>query len=366
MRFLIPLVLLFQTPPEPGWPQFRGNPALTGVATTAMPDTLKLLWTAELGESIESSAAISDGKVFVGSMPGELSALDLTNGEVLWKYKVSEDGLGESSPAVHAGVVYVGDLAGVLHAVSARDGKPLWTFKTGSEIKSSPVVVDGKVLIGSYDEHLYALTATKGELLWKLRAAGPVHSTAGISRRAGGTAYVAGCDAILRGVRVSDGKELSQIPSGAYTGASPALDGNRAFYGTFNNEVLAVDLVSGKVVWRYEHPERHFPFYASAAVAEGRVVVGGRDKLVHCLDARTGKAHWTFATGARVESSAAIAGGKVYVGSNDGKLYVLDLHTGEKRWEFNAGAPISASPALAAGRLVIGAQDGRLYCLGGS
>ena len=118
-----------------------------------------------------------------------------------------------------------------------------------------------------------------------------------------------------------------------------------------------------KVDWRYEHPQRKFPFYSSAAVTSARVVVGGRDKMVHGLTMQ-GKAAWTFATRARVESSPAIADGRVFVGSNDGRFYVLSLSTGAKLWEFNAGAPLSASPAIANGRIVIGSQDGRLYCFG--
>jgi outer membrane protein assembly factor BamB len=117
------------------------------------------------------------------------------------------------------------------------------------------------------------------------------------------------------------------------------------------------------VVWRYQHPERRFPYYSSAAVVGDRVVVGGRDKLVHGLNAQ-GKEVWTFATQARVESSPAIAGGRVFVGSNDGRFYVLSLSNGAKLWEFNAGSPLSASPAIANGRIVIGSQDGRLYCFG--
>src|SRR5215467_7306175 len=34
------------------WPQFRGNPSLTGIAASPVPKTLKLLWTFEAGESI--------------------------------------------------------------------------------------------------------------------------------------------------------------------------------------------------------------------------------------------------------------------------------------------------------------------------
>jgi len=342
------------------WPQFRGNPQLTGVAHSALPSLLKLLWTYEAGESIESSTAIAGGMVFVGMQSADLLAIDLQTGMLRWKFR-AQDGIDESSPAVHDGVVYIGDLAGLLHAVRAADGKSLWAFKTESEIRSSPVVAGDRVLFGSYDGNLYCLSARDGRLLWKFTTSNYVHATPAIS---GGLVYLAGCDEIFRGIRIADGKEVLQISSGGPVGASPALLGQRAYFGTFNNEVLGADLRQKGIVWRYEHPDRHFPFYSSAAVAGDRIVVGGRDKMVHCLNAKTGKAIWTFATSARVDSSPAIAGDRVYVGSNDGRFYVLDLATGKKLWAFDTGSPLSASPAIAAGRVVIGSQDGRLYCFG--
>src|SRR5258708_7938763 len=86
------------------WPQFRGNPSLTGVSTSPVPKTLKLLWTFEAGESIESSAAIAGGTVYVGSQSSDLIAVNLADGKLKWKYKV-KDGVGESSPAVSGGIV---------------------------------------------------------------------------------------------------------------------------------------------------------------------------------------------------------------------------------------------------------------------
>lgn len=344
------------------WPQFRGNPQLTGVASTSVASTIKLLWTYEAGESIESSAAVADGIVYVGVQSGDLLAIELQTGKLRWKYRAKE-GIGESSPLVHNGVVYVGDLSGLLHAVRAEDGKALWTFKTQAEIKSSPVVAGERILIGSYDGNLYCLTARHGKFLWKFTTHSYVHATPAIS---GNTVYVAGCDEIFRAIRIRDGKQVFHIASGGYTGASPALLDGRVFYGTFNNEVVSAELRSKRIVWRYEHPERHFPFYSSAAVSATaqRIVVGGRDKLVHCLDASSGKEIWTFAAGARVDSSPAIAGDRVYVGSNDGRLYVLELATGRMVWAYEVGSPLSASPAIAAGRIVIGSEDGRLYCFG--
>jgi outer membrane protein assembly factor BamB len=165
-------------------------------------------------------------------------------------------------------------------------------------------------------------------------------------------------------VSLADGREVFSIPAGANTGASPVVDGDRAYVGTFNNEVLAFDLRGRTILWRYSNPDRQFPYYSSAALSGGRVIVGGRDRLVHAIDATSGASAWTFATRARVDSSPAVAGGRVYVGSADGRLYVLEAATGAKHWEFNAGSPITASPAIAAGRLVIGTTDGVLYCFG--
>lgn len=348
-----------QDTPAENWSQFRGNQNLTGVSLGNVPNNLKPIWTYDAGDSVESSAAIVGGTVFVGSQKGELTALNLDNGAVYWKYKIDAP-IGESSPAYSNGVVYVGDLGGWLHAVNATDGKKIWAFKAGNEIKSSPVVVGDRVLIGSYDQHLYCVSTRNGSLIWKVRTNGPVHATPSV---AGGVAFIAGCDELFRAIRIADGRELFSVSSDAYTGASPALRGNFAYYGTFDNEVLSVDLTARRVGWRYQHPQRKFPFYSSAAVTDDRIVVGGRDKFVHGLTP-DGKAAWTFATKARVESSPAIAGGRVFVGSNDGRFYVLNLSNGGLVWEFNTGAPLSASPAIGRGRIVIGAQDGKLYCFG--
>src|SRR5262249_59031865 len=115
---------------------------------------------------------------------------------------------------------------------------------------------------------------------------------------------------------IRDGRQLFTLSSGAYTGASPAIANGRAFYGTYENEVLAVDLKTHRIVWHYRHPERNFPFYSSAALSTGRVFVGGRDKMMHALDAATGKEAWTFQTGARLDSSPALARTRRHAGAN--------------------------------------------------
>ena len=345
------------------WPQFRNTTTLTGISSSTLPAALKVVWTYDAKGAVESSAAIANDTVYVGSMTGELLAIDLATGKLRWSYQaVSGDyGIGESSPAVSGGTVYIGDLAGVFHAVDQATGKPKWTFKTGSEIKSSPVVAGNRVLIGSYDGSLYGLDVATGKPAWKVGTDNYVHATPAIWD---GVAYFGGCDEFFHGVRLSDGREVLNLATDAYTAASPAIAAGIAYYGTFANDVVAVDIAARKVRWRFEDPDRQFPFYSSAALTADAVILGGRDKHVRSLDRNTGKQRWSFPTQARVDSSPAIAGDRIVVGSGDGRLYVLDLATGKKIWDFEGGAGFTASPAIANGRIVIGNVDGKVFAIG--
>src|SRR5215471_20353709 len=92
------------------WRQFRGTPTLSGNSASTPPATLKVLWTQQLGDIVESSAAIAAGLVYVGGGNGDLVAFDLATGKTKWKYSTGNL-IGESSPAVGSDLVYVGDLA---------------------------------------------------------------------------------------------------------------------------------------------------------------------------------------------------------------------------------------------------------------
>src|SRR5687768_8636664 len=118
------------------WPMFRGNPGLTGIAPGKLPDSLALQWQFKLGGPTKSSAAVSGGRVFIGSDDGSLYALDFASGQKVWSFKT--EGPIESSPLVLNGKVYVGSSDNFLYALNAADGKPIWKLQTGDKILGSP------------------------------------------------------------------------------------------------------------------------------------------------------------------------------------------------------------------------------------
>lgn len=118
---------------------------------------------------VESSAALADGVVYVGSSDWDkVNAINASTGELKWDFTTKGDPW--SSPAIANGVVYIGSTGAGLYALDAVSGSELWTVKTGAPLKtvdsrfsssvvSSPLIVDGVVFFGSLDGKLYAVSA---------------------------------------------------------------------------------------------------------------------------------------------------------------------------------------------------------------
>ena len=68
----------------------------------------------------------------------------------------------DSSPAVANGVVYVGSDDNNVYALSAKTGAKLWSYTTGNYVDSSPAVANGVVYVGSGDGKVYAFGLKKG------------------------------------------------------------------------------------------------------------------------------------------------------------------------------------------------------------
>ena len=352
-----------QTPtdiaPAQAWPTFRGSPQLTGVAGSTLPDQLHVRWTYEAAGPITSTAAIADGIVYVGSEENMLYALDLATGALKWQYQTQ--GAIESSPTVINKTAIFGDEVGVLYACDALTGVLRWKFETKGRIISSANPHDDRVVFGSYDGVLYCLRVADGHLIWKYQTEERLHGTPAV---VGAYVLIAGCDAHLHVLELEGGTPVRKLVLGSVTGCSPAVNGTRVFLGTYGEQVIALDWQTGQVLWRFEDTDNSFPFMSSAAVTDGLVLIGGRDKRLRALDPQTGVQRWEFLSKGHIDGSPVIVGQRVFAGSADGNLYAVKLATGEELWRFECGASLYASPAVADECLVISTDDGLVYCFG--
>ncbi|MGH8934949.1 MAG: PQQ-binding-like beta-propeller repeat protein [Acidimicrobiia bacterium] len=114
-----------------------------------------LSYTYNTGTPVEVSPAVSDGVMYVPS-GRYLLAVELGTDEDVWTFDGAEQAI-QSAPVVAGGVVYVGSDDGNLYAVSVEDGSMLWSWQTGGAVRSSPAVADGAVFFGSFDGLIYAV-----------------------------------------------------------------------------------------------------------------------------------------------------------------------------------------------------------------
>jgi len=339
------------------WPVFRGDLAQKGRSESKIGGKLKVRWKVEGLDSVESTAAVREGRVVVGGMDGSIRCVDLENGKEFWKVKTGPI----KAPVCWDGDdIYVGDIDGKFYAVEGKNGKVKWTYETKGEISGGATVAEGKILFGAQDETIRCMDKT-GKPLWEFRTEGPYYGSTAV---AGGKTFAAGCDSTLHVINIENGKEESKVDLGGQTGATVAVDGDQLFIGTMNREFLRVDWMKSEIAWRFQAENRPQEFFSSASIAKDLVVVGCRDNRIHAFDRKTGKQIWSVLTKGKVDGSPVVTMDQVvHVGSLDGKLYSLDLATGKQLGVLELDDGISASPAISNGRLVIGTQKGSLYCL---
>lgn len=349
--------------PRDAWPSFRGTPSLSGLTAARVPDKPVLRWQFKTGRPVKSTAAIVGGIVYVGSENTNVYALKLADGSRVWE--APTDGPVLSSPLVRNGRVYVGTSGTNLLALDAATGREVWRYGGDAEFKSSPGWFPAPrgggewLVIGGYDSRLHCVDAATGRSNWVYETGNYVNGAPAVS---GGVTAFGGCDEIVHVVNLADGTKAKEIEAGSNIIGSAAVVDGIAYLGHYGNEFLAVDLNKGEVLWRYH--DRNFPYGASPAVTADRVLFGGRDRRLHCVDRGTGKQVWTFQTRGKIESSPVVAGDRVIIGSDDGRVYIVSLADGKELWSYEIGQAVQASPAVVDGNIVIGAEDGTVYCFG--
>ena len=341
------------------WAQFRADVAHSGFQAsetsigTNNVASLASRWTTPTGGAIDSSPAVVNGVVYIGSDDTKMYALDATTGAIKWT--TTTGGPIDSSPAVVNGVVYIGSDDTKMYALDATTGAIKWTTTTGGPIDSSPTVANGVVYIGSQDANLYALDATTGSVKWATTTGGPIDSSPAV---ANGVVYIGSDDANVYALDATTGSVKWATTTGGPIDSSPAVMNGVVYIGSQDANLYALDATTGSVKWT---TTTGGPIDSSPAVANGAVYIGSHDAKAYALNATTGAIRWTTTTGGVLTSSPAVMNGIVYIGSQDTKMYALDAVTGAVRWTTTTGGPIDSSPAVANGAVYIASRDATTY-----
>ena len=133
---------------------------------------------------------------------------------------------------------------------------------------------------------------------------------------------------------------------------------------------LAIDNPNSGVVWKYsvhdangdgklDFEEQFHRSISTVVIKDDLLFVPDFSGLFHCVDAKTGKLHWTYDMLAAAWGSAMIVGDKVYVGDEDGDIAVFNMsrEKHEPLAEINMGNSVYSTPIVANNVLYIANKD---------
>ncbi|PHM73587.1 outer membrane protein assembly factor BamB [Xenorhabdus kozodoii] len=141
----------------------------------------KVEWESTVAGEALSHPVVSDGLVLIHTGNGMLQALNETDGSVAWSVNLDTLPLsvrGESAPAVAYGAAIVGGDNGRVSAVLLSEGQLIWQQRisqvTGSteidrlnDVDMTPIISDNVIYAIAYNGNLVAMDMRSGQIIWK-------------------------------------------------------------------------------------------------------------------------------------------------------------------------------------------------------
>jgi outer membrane protein assembly factor BamB len=226
----------------------------------------KVLWQkalthSESKERIAAGPAYSDGIIVLADNKAEVFALKDGSGKELWRQKVSSEVL--SKPVISGDKVFVQTVDGKVFALAKDSGKKLWV--ESREIppltlrgNSRPVVVKDKLLVGFSTGELVAYNTETGKVSWETAIAVPKGRTDlerivdidGLFTVNDDIIYVVSYQGKIAAIAVDDGRLIWSRDMSSYTGVS--ADKQQIYVTDEKGYIWGLDKNSGATLWRQE------------------------------------------------------------------------------------------------------------------
>ncbi|EKE85225.1 outer membrane protein assembly factor BamB [Idiomarina xiamenensis] len=352
----------------------------------------RVVWDSSVGDGVGDyfsrlNPVISDGVVYAADRAGIVAAFNQQNGKRLWRVDVrkllrdedtsswSWNPFSSDLPirlsgglATQYNRVYVGSENGDVIALNAADGQLAWHTEVGNEVLADPAVGEGRVVVHTGAGKVISLNADNGEKQWEFVQEVPALSLRGSSAPtiAAGGAIVGTNSGKATVLILENGQQAWEQRIGQATGASelerlidvdaePVVVGQTAYFISYNGQLAALELTSGRVIW-----QREYSSYQDFTIAGNRIYVTDSNSHVYALERSSGTEVWSSTElWGRNLTAPAVVGDYVVVGDFEGYFHWLNRDTGvlEGRLDLGGdGAYVGAR--VADGNLFIQTRDG--------
>ncbi|MDA8020583.1 MAG: PQQ-binding-like beta-propeller repeat protein [Thermoanaerobaculia bacterium] len=299
------------------------------IEPTFHDDPPEILWQKELPARPAGAPAVTSGLLVSAAGP-QLLALDPNTGREIWRARGS--GPFSATPALADRLVLAPSRAdqngkGAVTAFDLGDGRLRWRAEVEDDVASIPALWHDLAIFGTAGAEIVAVEMESGSTSWQRNTGGVMTSRPAVAAGSGlGIVIAGGCDGVVYGLAVEDGRELWQFPT---------------------EDCVATDIV-----------------VETAASGQEVALVADAGGHVYALDPVIGGELWRSSLGGAPGRRPLVLGGSIYVGSEDGSLWSLSALHGGTRWRFAAGGPVSGGMALDLGIAYAASTDGALHAVG--
>ena len=267
-----------------------------------------------------ATPAVDGERLYVRLRAGDVTALSLETGSVVWTAPVK----GTGSPVAGGGLVFVpGDQT--IEALDAASGVRRWVAPLPGRLTAPLLWRDGWVVAGVDSGRVVTVP-----LPWR------------------NGWLLADVEGRIVAMLAESAEVLWTQDLGAPIRTQPEIAGNRVYALLEDGRVIAFVLQSGATAWEARLHGRGTMILA----LQERVYVGSEDRYLYCLSADSGEVKWRWPTGGPVIGTAAVDRHDVYFVSLDNVLRALDRSGGSQRWKAPLPMRPSGGPYLS-GRLLL-------------
>jgi outer membrane protein assembly factor BamB len=305
---------------------------------------------------------VDNGTIYIGDYEGRMHAID-TSGKEKWVYESPKKTvIGPlsltakdrviSGAAIDSDLVFFGLGSRNVVAVSRETGQEVWKFNTGHGVWATPLYLPANpddpnsqatLYVLSLDHYIYAIEPETGQELWRknLGGAAPGNLVYDSTRN---WAYVGTFTSELLAVDLTTHEIVYRFKADDWLWDGPALDGDMLYFGDLAGSLYALRITDSgfQQVWKKKVAQDGIR--ATPLVTGDTVIVGSKDDRVYAVSKEDGSSRWTMNTGGQALSELVLIPGDtqspdlVVVGTDkSGKLvFAYTVDAGEERWHYPA------------------------------
>jgi outer membrane protein assembly factor BamB len=350
------------------------DPALAAISVILPPARANTEW-AQVGGAASKSyghLALSENptKVWTAQVAGSTNRMRLA-----------------AAPVVGGNKLFAEGTDGVIHAFDKKTGARLWTRDDDDMTKDqAPSAFGGgvsfeagRVYATNGVGEVKAVNADTGEVIWKVKPAGPLRGSPTI---AFGQLFVMTQDNQIIALNINDGSLVwdesgSNTQSGVFGVAAPAAGQGTIVAGYSSGELSAYRYENGRTLWSDALARTNISttvgtitdIDADPIIDSGRVYALGQGGRMAAYELATGQRIWELNLAGI--STPAIAGEWIFTLTDDARLLAIARSSGRVRWisqlraykdeEDKEGPIFWTGPVLAGGHLWVASSEGEVW-----